>query len=88
VYVQRQLADHIQPDYALKEDDVEEIHGLLARRDTQIKFLYERELEFSALISGMTRSPSFRIGRAITWPARAMRHVVRWLRKSSRAGLA
>ena len=76
VYVQRQLAGHIEPGYALKEDDVEEIRALLARRDTQIKFLYERELEFSALISGMMRSPSFRIGRAITWPARAMR---RWL---------
>jgi hypothetical protein len=88
VYVQRQLADHVQPGYTLEEHDVEEIRGLLGRRDTQIKFLYERELEFSALISGMTRSPSFRIGRAITWPARAMRHVVRWLRKSSRAGLA
>ncbi len=88
VYVQRQLADHVQPGYTLEKHDVEEIRGLLGRRDTQIKFLYERELEFSALISGMTRSPSFRIGRAVTWPARAMRHVVRWLRKSSRAGLA
>jgi 2OG-Fe(II) oxygenase superfamily len=88
VYVQRQLPDHIQPGYAVKEDDVEEIRGLLARRDTQIRFLYEREIEFSTLISEMIRSPSFRIGRAITWPARALRHVVRWLRKSSRAGLA
>jgi Rps23 Pro-64 3,4-dihydroxylase Tpa1-like proline 4-hydroxylase len=77
VYVQRQLADHIQPGYTLKEDDVEEIHGLLGRRDTQVKFLYERELEFSALISGMLRSPSFKIGRAITWPARALRRVLR-----------
>ena len=76
VYVQRQLAAHVQPGYTLKEADVEEICGLLARRDTQIKFLYERELEFLALISGMMRSPSFRIGRAITWPARARRRVL------------
>jgi hypothetical protein len=76
VYVQRQLADHIQPGYTLKEEDVREIRGLVARRDTQVKFLYERELEFSALISGMLRSPSFRIGRAITWPARALRRVL------------
>jgi hypothetical protein len=76
VYVQRQLADHIQPGYTLKEDDVEEMRVLLARRDTQIKFLYERELDFSALVSGMMQSPSFRIGRAITWPARAIRQ---WL---------
>jgi Rps23 Pro-64 3,4-dihydroxylase Tpa1-like proline 4-hydroxylase len=78
VYIQRQLADHIQPGYTLRDEDVEEVRVLLARRDTQIKFLYERELEFSALISRMTRSPSFRIGRAITWPARAAR---RWLGK-------
>jgi hypothetical protein len=76
VYAQRQLADHIQPGYTLKEEDTEEIRVLLARRDTQIKFLYERELEFSALISGMMRSPSFRIGRAITWPARALRRLL------------
>jgi hypothetical protein len=76
VYVQRQLPDHVQPGCTLKEDDVEEIRGLLARRDTQIKFLYERELDFSALISGMLRSPSFRIGRAITWPARVLRRIV------------
>ena len=88
VYVQRQLADQIEPGYTLKEDDVEELRVLLARRDTQIKFLYERELEFSELISGMTRSPSFKIGRAITWPARALRRVVRWLRKPTGAGLA
>ena len=88
VYVQRQLGDHVQPGYTLKEEDVEEMRMLLARRDTQIKFLYERELEFSELISGMLRSPSFRIGRAVTWPARILRHVVRWLRKSARAGLA
>jgi hypothetical protein len=76
VYVQRQLDGHIQPGYTLNEDDVEEIRGLVARRDMQIKFLYERELDFSSLISGMMRSPSFRIGRAITSPARALR---RWL---------
>src|ERR1700676_2584638 len=74
--VQRELGEHLQAGYALRDDDVGEIRALLARRDTQIKFLYERELEFSALISGMMGSPSFRIGRAITWPARAVR---RWL---------
>jgi hypothetical protein len=88
VYVQRQLAGHIEPGYTLKEEDVEAIRVLLARRDTQIKFLYERELEFSALISGMIRSPSFKIGRAITWPARLLRHIVRWLGKPTGAGLA
>jgi hypothetical protein len=54
---------------------VEEIRSLIERRDAQIKFLYERELEFSALVSGLTRSPSFRLGRALTWPARAIRRL-------------
>jgi Rps23 Pro-64 3,4-dihydroxylase Tpa1-like proline 4-hydroxylase len=76
VYVQRQLSEQVQAGYTLNEDDVEEIRMLLARRDTQIKFLYERELEFSSLITGMMRSPSFRIGRALTWPARAIRRLL------------
>lgn len=76
VYVQRQLGERIRPGYALREEDVEEIRQLIGRRDTQIKFLYERELEFSALIEAMRRSPSFRIGRALTWPARALRRML------------
>jgi len=76
VYVQRQLDERIGPGHTLSEDDVEEIRGLVARRDQQIRFLYERELRFSQLIASMTRSPSFRIGRALTWPARALRKLV------------
>jgi Rps23 Pro-64 3,4-dihydroxylase Tpa1-like proline 4-hydroxylase len=75
VYVQRQLGEHVQPGYSLREEDVEEIRSLIERRDAQIRFLYERELEFSALVSGLTRSPSFRLGRALTWPARAVRRL-------------
>jgi len=73
VYFQRQLGAHVLPGYSLSEQDVEEIRSLIERRDQQIKFLYERELEFSSLVSGITRSPSFRVGRALTWPARAIR---------------
>ena len=76
VYVQRHLEERFHSGYTLTDVDVEEIQALLARRDTQIKFLYDREMEFSALISGITRSPSFRIGRAITWPARALRRML------------
>jgi hypothetical protein len=77
VYVPRALGDHIRTGYTLREDDLEEIHGLLARRDAQIKFLYERELEFSSLIGGLVRSPSFRLGQMLTWPARAVRKLAR-----------
>jgi Rps23 Pro-64 3,4-dihydroxylase Tpa1-like proline 4-hydroxylase len=77
IYIQRSLGDHIQAGYTLREEDVEEIRGLLNRRDHQIKFLYERELEFSSMIGGLLRSPSFRIGHFLTWPARAARKLTR-----------
>ena len=76
-YIQRPLAAHIQAGHTLSAEEVEEIQALLERRDTQIKFLYERELEFSALISGLTHSRSFRLGQMLTWPARALRQLWR-----------
>ena len=75
-YVQRHLGGHLQPGYRLQEEDVEEIRSLIERRDAQIKFLYERELGFSELISGLTNSASFRVGRALTWPVRAIRRML------------
>lgn len=73
VYYQRPLPDHLQPGHTLKAEDVLEIQTLLARRDKQIEFLYHRELEFSEAIEAIVRSPSFRLGRALTWPLRALR---------------
>lgn len=76
-YFQRPLPDHIQPGYTLEESDVEEMQALLARRDMQIKFLYDRELEFSSAIDQFRHSRAFRIGRMLTWPARTLRRMVR-----------
>jgi hypothetical protein len=76
-YVQRPLSDRIQCGYTLGEQDVEELRELLERRDIQIRFLYEREKEFSALISNLSGSRSFRIAQALTWPARAARKLLR-----------
>jgi Rps23 Pro-64 3,4-dihydroxylase Tpa1-like proline 4-hydroxylase len=77
VYAMRSLGDHIRTGYTLLDQDVEEIRLLLERRDARLKFLYERELEFSSLIGGLVRSPSFRLGQLLTWPARAVRNLVR-----------
>jgi 2-oxoglutarate-Fe(II)-dependent oxygenase superfamily protein len=77
VYFQRPLPERIQPGYALGEPDVDELQRLIARRDTQIKFLYERELEFSEALENLRESPSFRIGRMLTWPARALRRLIK-----------
>ncbi len=75
LYVHRQLSGEIQAGHTLRQQDVDEIRTLLARRDVHMKFLYERELEFSRVISGIVKSPSFRLGRALTWPARAIRRL-------------
>lgn len=77
IYVQRQLSDRIQSGYTLTEHDVEELRVLIKRRDAQIKFLYDRERDFSSLIAGLVGSTSFRIGHAFTWPARAARKLLR-----------
>lgn len=70
VYVPRPLPAQIQAGHTLSEADVAAVHSLLARRDGQIRFLYEREKEFSSVIHGILRSKSFRLYRALTWPAR------------------
>jgi Rps23 Pro-64 3,4-dihydroxylase Tpa1-like proline 4-hydroxylase len=77
VYYQRPLPERVKEGHTLTEADVTEIQTILARRDRQIQFLYDRELEFSEAISGITRSPSFRIGRALTWPVRALRSLLK-----------
>lgn len=77
LYYQRPLPAHIQAGYTLREEDAAEIRTLLARRDMHVRFLYERELEFSGLLAGITVSPTFRLARALTWPARALRSLVR-----------
>lgn len=76
VYYQRSLAEQIRPGYTLAEQDVEEIEMLLARRDKHIEFLHARELKFSQVLDGIRRSPSFVLGRALTWPARAIRGLI------------
>ena len=78
-----------------------ELQILLTRRDTYLKFLYDRELDFSEQLTGrdwrighlesqiaelktqidglekllreIDDSPSVRIGKAVTWPARRLR---------------
>jgi hypothetical protein len=77
IYYQRPLPERIRAGYTLREEDAVEIQTLIARRDKTLQFLYEREKKFSALIEGITRSPSFRLGHKLTWPARAVREMWR-----------
>ena len=75
-YYQRPLPGHIQAGYTLQAEDVAEIRKLFARRDDHIRFLYEREQEFSALLGSINRWKAFRLARALTWPARALKRAV------------
>ena len=70
VYVQRPLPEYIRPGYTLRQEDVETLQSLMVRRDMQIRFLYDREKEFSQIIHGVIYSKHFRLYRALTWPAR------------------
>jgi Rps23 Pro-64 3,4-dihydroxylase Tpa1-like proline 4-hydroxylase len=73
VYIPRPLPEHLQAGYTLRQEDVDMLHILTERRDAQIRFLHKRELQFSRVIQGITSSPAFRLGRALTWPVRKLR---------------
>ncbi len=73
VYVQRRLPDYIRAGHTLTEQDETLIREAIARRDTQIRFLYEREKEVSEHVNAMHKalhSPTHRAARAVTWPLR------------------
>ena len=83
IYVPRPMRAHLQPGYALRPEDVQELEVLIGRRDRQIRY-HERELDFSTTLAGIYRSPSFRLGRTLTWPLRWLRE--RWKPKPATAG--
>lgn len=72
IYVPRGLPPQLAPGYTLRADDVENLEILLSRRDRQIRYLYDRELDLSRALTGVYRSPSFRLGRSLTWPLRKL----------------
>ncbi|MBV8818797.1 MAG: 2OG-Fe(II) oxygenase [Acidobacteriaceae bacterium] len=71
IYVPRPLPGFVQPGHALTEHEVFELEELFARRDAQIRYLYDREKEFSRI----AESPSFRLARSLTWPLRQLRRL-------------
>ena len=47
-YVQRPLPAHLQPGYTLTEGDQQQLNRLFRKRDGWLKYMYERELDYSA----------------------------------------
>ncbi|HZT33627.1 MAG TPA: 2OG-Fe(II) oxygenase [Bryobacteraceae bacterium] len=76
VYVPRPLPPHLRAGHTLSEADLYALQLLLARRDHQIQFLYEREKEYSSVLEGILRSPAFRLGRFLSWPLRRLRRLI------------
>jgi len=79
IYIPRPLPQYFQAGYTLQPEDVTQLQILLQRRDDQIRFLYEREKEFTGTIqmfsktlSGILRSRSVRFARALAWPLRRL----------------
>jgi len=75
-YYQRPLPGHIQAGYTLREEDMAEMRKLFARRDDHIRYLYERDREFTALLEGINKWRAFQLARLLTWPARVFKRAV------------
>lgn len=73
VYVPQGLPGQIEAGYTLTPEDVHELQVTIERRNAQMRFLYERELEFSRAITDLRDSLSFRVGRVVTGPLRWVR---------------
>ncbi len=73
IYVPSPMPEFVQAGHALTADEAHHLAVQFARRDAQIRYLYERELEFSRI----AQSPAFRLARVFTWPLRKLRDRLR-----------
>jgi Rps23 Pro-64 3,4-dihydroxylase Tpa1-like proline 4-hydroxylase len=76
-YVPWGLPEHIRAGHTLSQEDVASIRLLLDRRDTHLRFLYERELEFMSALSAIIKSRAFQLSRMVLWPLRKIRDLQR-----------
>jgi len=70
IYVPRPLPDRFQAGTTLGQEDVDTLRVLVARRDQQIRFLYEREKEFSTAVQVMMGSKAYRFYMTVIQPLR------------------
>lgn len=76
-YVPRPFPEHVSPGQALDGSQVRELKELFERRNQQIRYLWESERELREHLERVNRSPSVRLGRALTWPLRKVRDALR-----------
>ena len=77
VYVPWRLPEKLKAGYTLTEDDVQALGEQVSRRNELLRFLYEREKEFTEVREGMLHSPSYRLGRGLLAPALWLRRLLR-----------
>jgi 2OG-Fe(II) oxygenase superfamily len=80
IYAPRQLPEQIRAGHTLTSEDELAIRDLLSRRDTQIRFLYEREKEFSEAMEDMRRalrSATYKLACTLTWPLRKVKRSIK-----------
>ena len=77
VYVPQALPEHLVAGHTLTDADLHQLQVAMARRNALMKFLYERELEFSHALTALRESLSFRVGRVLTGPLRWVRDRMR-----------
>ncbi len=73
-YYQRPLPGYLRAGHTLTDSDMQEMEGLIARRDHYIRFLYDREMEFTATLAKVIHSPTFRLAARF---AKAAKFVLR-----------
>jgi hypothetical protein len=76
-YVPRPFPEEIAEGRTLEASQVGELKELFKRRDQQIRYLRESERELREQLERISRSPSVRLGQALTWPLRKVRDALR-----------
>ncbi len=69
VYVPWRLPQHLRAGHTLSEADVAALDEQFSRRNELLRFLYEREKEFTEVREGLLTSRSYRLSRALLAPA-------------------